>query len=100
MEMSAYFRINLMNDLLVLADNPGLDPNQVKGRLLGHTNPGPAGNPFADGHGALNAYAAATSGPMNFNQSAAGLIPAWPGTTVSLSPTRPVDTWRVMQNIS
>jgi serine protease AprX len=78
---------------LVLADNPGLSPNQVKARLLGNTSPGPVGNPFTDGHGALNAYAAATSGPMNFSQSAARLTPAWPGRTVSLSPTRPVDTW-------
>ena len=78
---------------LVLADNPGLTPNQIKARLLGNTDPGPAGNPFADGHGALDAYAAATSGPMNFNQSAANLTPTSPGTTVSLSPSRPVDTW-------
>ncbi len=78
---------------LVLADNPGLTPNQIKARLLGTANPGPVGNPFVDGHGALNAYAAATSGPMNFSQSAARLTPTWPGTTVSLSPTRPVDTW-------
>src|SRR6266568_2024283 len=78
---------------LVLADNPGLTPNQIKARLLGNADPGPVGNPFVDGHGALNAYAAATSGPMNFNQSAAHLIPSSRGTTVSLSPTRPVDTW-------
>jgi serine protease AprX len=79
---------------LVLADNPGLDPDQVKARLLGTTNPGPVGNPFVDGHGALNAYAAATSGPMDFNQSALGLIPVLPGSTVSLSPTsNPDDTW-------
>ena len=78
---------------LVLADNPGLSPNQIKARLLGNTTPGPVGNPFTDGHGALNAYAAAASGPMNFSQSAARLIPAWPGRTVSLSPTSPVDTW-------
>ncbi len=78
---------------LVLAGHPGLTPDQVKARLLGTTNPGPVGNPFADGHGALNAYAAATSGPMNFSQSAVGLSPTWPGSTVSLSPTRPVDTW-------
>ncbi len=50
---------------LVLADNPGLTPNQVKARLLGTTTPGPVGNPFVDGHGALDAYAAATAGPMN-----------------------------------
>jgi serine protease AprX len=78
---------------LVLAANRGLTPNQVKARLLANTSPGPVGNPFVDGHGALNAYAAATSGPMNFNQSAASLIPAPPGATVSLSPARPVDTW-------
>ncbi|HYS27920.1 MAG TPA: S8 family peptidase, partial [Candidatus Limnocylindria bacterium] len=78
---------------LVLADNPGLTPNQIKARLLGTANPGPVGNPFVDGHGTLNAYAAATSGPMNFSQSAAKLKPTSPGTTVSLSPARPVDTW-------
>jgi serine protease AprX len=78
---------------LVLADNPGLTPDQIKARLLGSTSPGPLGNPFADGHGALDAYAAATSGPMNFSQSAANLTPVSPGATVSLSPTRPVDTW-------
>jgi serine protease AprX len=79
---------------LVLADNPGLDPDQVKARLLGTTNPGPVGNPFVDGHGALNAYAAATSGPMNFSQSPLGLLPVLPGSTVSLSPTsNPDDTW-------
>ena len=78
---------------LVLADNPGLTPNQVKARLLGTTNPGPVGNPFVDGHGALNAYAAATAGPMNFSQSAVSLLPTLSGTTVQLSPTGPVDTW-------
>jgi serine protease AprX len=78
---------------LVLSANPGLTPNQVKARLLANTSPGPAGNPFIDGHGALNAYAAATSGPVNFSQSADHLAPALRGTTVSLSPGRPVDTW-------
>lgn len=77
---------------LVLTDNPGLSPNQVKARLLGNTNTGPIGNPFVDGHGALNAYAAATSGPMDLNQS--GLVlPALPGFSVSLSSARPFDTW-------
>lgn len=77
---------------LILADNPGLTPNQVKAQLLGNTNPGPVGNPFVDGHGALNVYAAATSGPMNLNQS--GLVlPALAGLPVSLSSARPFDTW-------
>ena len=65
----------------------------MKARLLGTTNPGPVGNPFVDGHGALNAYAAATAGPMDFSQSASLLLPTLPGTTVSLSPTGPADTW-------
>jgi serine protease AprX len=77
---------------LILADNPGLSPSQVKARLLGNTSPGPVGNPFVDGHGALNAYAAATSGPMNLNQSGLAL-PALPGLPVSLSSARPFDTW-------
>jgi serine protease AprX len=78
---------------LVLARNAGLAPNQVKARLLGTATPGPIGNPLVDGHGALNAYAAAQSGAMDFSQSAASLTPTSPGTAVSLSPARPVDTW-------
>jgi serine protease AprX len=78
---------------LVLADHPGLTPDQVKARLLGTASAGPIGNPFADGHGALNAYAAATAPAMNFSQSAAGLSATGSGTTVSLAPTSPVDTW-------
>jgi serine protease AprX len=78
---------------LVLADNPGLSPDQVKARLLGTAAAGPIGNPFVDGHGALNAFAAATSAPIDFTQSAAALTPVKNGATVSLSPVRPVDTW-------
>ena len=80
---------------LVLADHPGLTPNQLKARLLGTTNPGPVGNPFVDGHGALNAYAAAISGPMNLSQSAVGLPLTLARTAVSLAPTGPADTWNV-----
>ena len=80
---------------LVLADSPGLTPNQLKARLLGTTSLGPVGNPFVDGHGALNTYAAAISGPMNLSQSAVGLIPTLAGTAVSLAPTGPADTWNV-----
>jgi serine protease AprX len=78
---------------LVLADHPGLTPNQLKARLLGNTTPGPVGNPFVDGHGALSAYAAATSGPMDLAQSTSGLTPPRRGYPVSLAPTGPVDTW-------
>ncbi|HEX3750190.1 MAG TPA: S8 family serine peptidase [Streptosporangiaceae bacterium] len=78
---------------LVLADNPGLTPNQVKARLLGNTDPGPAGNPFVDGHGALNALGAATAPPMNLKQGILSLAPTLLGITVSLLPTRAVNTW-------
>jgi serine protease AprX len=79
---------------LVLAANPGLTPDQLKARLLGTTSQGPVGNPFVDGHGALNAYAAANAGPMNLAQSTSGLLPVLPGVTVPLSPGgSPVDTW-------
>jgi serine protease AprX len=79
---------------LVLAADPALTPDELKARLLGTTSPGPVGNPFVDGHGALNAYAAATAGPMNLSQSVLGLLPALPGATVSLSPAgSPVDSW-------
>ena len=78
---------------LVLADNPGIAPNEVKGRLLGTTNPGPIGNPFVDGHGALNAAAAATGPAMTLNQSTLGEVAAAIGSTVSLAPTGPSDTW-------
>jgi serine protease AprX len=79
---------------LVLAANPGLTPDELKARLLATAGPGPVGNPFVDGHGALNAYAAATAGPMNLSQSTFGLLPALPGVTVSLSPAgSPADSW-------
>ena len=79
---------------LVLADNPALTPDELKARLLGTTNPGPVGNPFVDGHGALNAYAAATAGPMNLSQSTLGLVLTLAGATVSLSPVSSlVSSW-------
>jgi len=79
---------------LILADNPSLTPDQLKARLLGTTSAGPVGNPFVDGHGALNAYAAATAGPMELDQSALSLPPILPGTTVSLSLTgSSADSW-------
>jgi serine protease AprX len=71
---------------LILSADPALTPDQLKARLLGTTSPGPVGNPFVDGHGALNAYAAATAGPMNLSQSVAGAALTLLGSTVSLSP--------------
>jgi serine protease AprX len=78
---------------LVLAANPGITPNELKARLLGYASPGPVGNPFVDGHGALNAYAAANGAAVDFNQSTSGLSPTQSGSTVSLAPSGSVDTW-------
>ena len=80
---------------LFLANHAGDTPNQVKAALVATTNQGPVGNPFVDGHGALNAYAADNaSSALNYNQSTAGLTPTANGATVSLSPVgSTVDTW-------
>lgn len=79
---------------LILAADPGISPSEVKARLLGTAAQGPVGNPFVDGHGALDAAAAATSGPLDLEQSAAGLLTTLFGSTVSLAPGgRPDDTW-------
>jgi serine protease AprX len=78
---------------LILATHPGLSPDQLKARLLGSTGPGPVGNPFVDGHGALDAYSADASGPVNLAQSTAGIAAPRRNATVSLAPTGPADTW-------
>jgi serine protease AprX len=78
---------------LALAANPGISPDEVKARLLGTAGRGPVGNPFVDGHGALDAYAATTSGPLDLEQSAAGLLKTLLGATISLVPDGPANTW-------
>jgi serine protease AprX len=77
---------------LVLADNPSDTPSMVKAALLGTTTPGPVGNPFVDGHGDLNALAAATAPPMNLTQ-VAPLLPTLPGTTINLAKTWSLSSW-------
>ena len=47
---------------LILDREPGLTPDQVKARLLNSAGTGPAGDPNVDGHGSLDAYAAARAG--------------------------------------
>ena len=50
---------------LLLEREPNLTPDQVKARLLGNAAPGPVGNPNIDGHGSLDAYAAAHAGTFD-----------------------------------
>ena len=56
---------------LVVADNAGVTPDAVKGRLLGNALPSETQAPLIEGHGFLNAYSAATSGSMVYNSQAA-----------------------------
>ena len=78
---------------LILEQDPSLTPDELKARLLGTTNPGPVGDPFVDGHGVLDAAAAAAAGPMDLRQSTVGVLLTKLGSTVSLSPTGPADSW-------
>jgi len=78
---------------LVIEAHPGITPDQLKAMLLGTTNPGPIGNPFVDGHGALDALAAVDSTVLGYNQSLSGLSAVPMGATVSLANSGPADTW-------
>jgi len=71
---SAYFKgsgtsfssaITAGSAALLLDREPGLTPDQVKARLLGQADPGPVGDPNVDGHGSLDAYAAAHAGTFD-----------------------------------
>jgi serine protease AprX len=77
---------------LVIADHPTDTPNMVKGTLLGTTTPGPVGNPLVDGHGDLDAVAAAQSAPITLNQ-VPPVLPTAMGATVSLQNVLSSSTW-------
>ncbi|HEY4410492.1 MAG TPA: S8 family peptidase [Acidimicrobiia bacterium] len=68
---SAYFKgsgtsfstaITAGSAALLLDREPGLNPDQVKARLLNSAGVGPVGDPNVDGHGSLDTYAAAHAG--------------------------------------
>ena len=77
----------------ILQANPGAAPDQIKGRLLATTTAGPTGNPFVDGHGALDTYAAATAQGISLTQTRAAAIPTAAGATVFLATTWTTSTW-------
>jgi serine protease AprX len=79
---------------LVLAAHPSDQPNDVKAAVLASTDPGPVGNPFVDGHGALDIAAAAAVANVGLDQSSGswGIGPAL-GATVSLAQTWDSSTW-------
>ncbi len=67
-------------------------PDTLKAKLLGTATAGPIGNPFVDGHGAVNAYWATMANDVSLNQTTP-LIPALPGLTVSLANTWDGSAW-------
>ncbi|HEX3541482.1 MAG TPA: S8 family serine peptidase [Acidimicrobiales bacterium] len=78
---------------LVLQAGPApWSPDAVKAKLLGTAVPGPVGNPFVDGHGALNAYAAAHAAPVMLLQPKP-LLPTLVGGVVSLAQRWSTSTW-------
>jgi serine protease AprX len=58
----------------ILQRNPGLTPDQIKGRLLGTARPIATADPAAAGRGLIDAYAAATT--MRNGSANQGLSPA------------------------
>ncbi len=67
-------------------------PDAIKAKLLGGATPGPVGNPFADGHGSLNAYWATMAGQVSVTQTAP-LLPTLPTLAVSLFHTWSASAW-------
>jgi serine protease AprX len=80
---------------LLLQEDPALTPDQVKAALLFGASPGPIGDPLVDGHGIVNAVAAAAAaGQVFLNQNvAAAAESSSPPATVSLSSTWAASTW-------
>jgi serine protease AprX len=82
---------------LLLETHPGLTPDEVKATLLATTDPGPTGDPFVDGHGALDIATAVTT-PTHFNldqriSAFAELHWVSIGTGISLPQTWAFSTW-------
>ena len=66
-------------------------PDAIKARLLGGATAGPVGNPFVDGHGALNAYWAAMA--TNSMTQTTPVIAVALGTTISIESSWTGSTW-------
>jgi serine protease AprX len=77
---------------LVIGALPRVTPDVVKARLLATAAPGPVGNPFVDGHGALDVYTAATTAAIKLAQPPS-LSAIAPGGSVSLLTTWEQSSW-------
>jgi serine protease AprX len=76
---------------LLLQSGKHTTPDGVKAKLLSGARRGPLGNPFVDGHGSLDVYAASTSGAALHQQAPTAATPA--GTTVRLASTWARSSW-------
>src|SRR5205085_5383992 len=75
------------------AGNPmPITADQVKAQLLGTTSAGPVGNPFVDGHGALNVLRAANNPGLQLTQTVP-TVPTNVGDTVDLYNTWLGSSW-------
>jgi serine protease AprX len=61
---------------LILSAHPGINPDQVKGRLLGTALPAETTAPLIEGHGYLNALLATAGPALTYNQAAARVAEA------------------------
>lgn len=77
---------------LLLQALPNLDPDQVKARLLASASPGPVGDPFVDGHGALDVESAATMPAVSMVQENP-VVAVPPGATVDMSNVWSGSSW-------
>ncbi|HEX5268319.1 MAG TPA: S8 family peptidase [Acidimicrobiales bacterium] len=79
---------------LVLSAHPDANPNGVKGRLVGNAVPGPAQDPFVDGHGVLNAFYAAQGPALRYDQTAARQAESnHPGSVIDLGSSWNGSSW-------
>ena len=78
---------------LILQAHPDAQPDGVKARMIGTSQPGPVGNPFVDGHGSLDVAGAANAAPVSVTQYPHPWVPPLPGATVSLQRSWKVSAW-------
>jgi serine protease AprX len=80
---------------MLLHENPGATPDNVKAALLTTTDPGPGAtnDPFAQGHGVLNVARAVDQPLIDMVQDVSAIAPPVAGAAISLVSTQVVSTW-------
>jgi serine protease AprX len=79
---------------LVAQQHPNAAPDEIKGRLLATATPGPTGSTAREGHGALDAYDAASCPPVSLDQRYNSVaMPQLIGVVIPLAATWSVSSW-------